>query len=100
MRVFNAFYYSFSPTFASTITSSPTLAAAIRLLLHPLIYILRASSSIFSASDVTPELGMVAVGVTASALLGIVYIGLPAMGIGRMIRKKSGIKRVVKKALS
>ncbi len=100
MRVFNAFYYSFSPAVASIISSSPALAAMTRVLVYPLIQILQTSSFIFYASGYSPELGMIAAGIFASALLGIVSIVLPVMGIRCVIKKKSFIKRVVKQALS
>jgi hypothetical protein len=97
MRIFNAFYYSFSPWVARGIASSPALATAARTLLYPLIQILKVSSSIFSVSAKNPELGVVAAGATASALLGLIYVGLPVMGMKHVIRRKGSLERAVKR---
>jgi len=94
MKVFNSFYYSFSPKVASVVASSQLIAAPMRLLLHPLVGILQASSIIFSASDIVPEAGVVAAGVFSSALLGMVYITPTALGIQYLLKKKSNIKRL------
>jgi len=100
MKVFNEFYYSFSPTVASIVASSPALAAAVRVLLYPLVYILQMSSFVFRALGLSPELGMVAAGVFASALLGMFSIAVPVKGIECAAKKKGDIKRLVKQALS
>jgi len=100
MKIFNAFYYSFSPTVASIVASSPVLAAAVRVLLYPLVYILQMSSFVFRTLGLSPELGMVAAGVFASALLGMFSITVPVKGIECAAKKKGDIKRLVKQALS
>jgi len=100
MKIFNAFYYSFSPTVASIIASSPVLAAVVRALVYPLIYILQVSSSVFNALGFAPELGVVALGLFSGALVGIVSFVLPVMGIRCVIRRKGDIKRAVNQALS
>jgi len=100
MRIFNAFYYSFSPATASFIASWPVLTLVTRILLFPLISILRVSSSIFRALALTSELGMVMAGVFASAVLGAAYIASPAMVIRYLIRKRRNIEKMVAHALS
>jgi len=97
MRLFDSFYYSFSPSIASVVSSSPTLAEMTRVALCPLIEILRLASAVGAVS----ELGVVAAGLTASALIGPVY-GTPILIVsyvlGRLRRRgifSGGSKRHV-----
>jgi len=73
MKVFNAWYYSFSPYVADFISNQPLLKEAIRIILYPLIGILHVSASTYSALSFNPELAMVATGLVASGLIGIIY---------------------------
>jgi len=73
MTVFNAWYYSFSPYVADFISNQPLLKEAIRIILYPLIGILHVSASTYSALSFNPELAMVATGLVASGLIGIIY---------------------------
>jgi len=73
MRLFNAWYYSFSPAVASAIASSETLRTAMRAALSPLIGILRLSTSAFSLLSPNAEVGVIASGLVASSLIGVVY---------------------------
>jgi len=98
MKIFNTFYYSFSPTVASTVASSPALTAVVRVLLYPLVWILQASWSIFSALALAPEVGIVVTGVFGGALFGVIYVAPPVLGISYTIKKKRDIKNVVKQA--
>jgi len=100
MNIFNAFYYSFSPTVASTVASSLVLTAVVRVLLYPLVWILQASSLIFSTLALAPEVGIVVTGVFGGALFGVIYVAPPVLGISYTINKKNNIKNVVKQALS
>jgi len=80
MRLFDSFYYSFSPSIANAVSSSPTLAGMVRVTLYPLIEILRFASVVGAVS----ELGVVAAGSTASALVGAVY-GAPILIVSYML---------------
>jgi len=73
MRVFNAWYYSFSPYIADFISKQPLLKEAMKILLYPLIGILHISASTYSALSFSPELAIVATGILASGLIGITY---------------------------
>jgi len=88
MKAFNAFYYSFSPTVASMVASAPIATALVRVLLYPLISILQVSSTIFDALVFAPELGMVAAGLFAGALVGIVYLAPPVAGARCLIKRR------------
>jgi len=74
MNVFNQFYYSFSPSVAKLISTSPALKAAMRVALYPLIGILYAASTAYSVFGFSPEFGAVMAGVVSSSLIGIVYV--------------------------
>jgi len=74
MQVFNAWYYSFSPFVARAIAASEPLRLTVRAVLYPLLSILRMSASIYSMFSMTPELAILAAGVVASSLIGLVYL--------------------------
>jgi len=74
MRIFNAFYYSFSPAVASSVTQYQILREVVKILLYPLVVVLRSASSAFGVFSFTSEFGMAASGVAASALIGLVYV--------------------------
>jgi len=74
MKVFNAFYYSFSPTVASFITEYPAFQGVARSLLYPMIAALHSASAVFSSLALTPEIAVAASGLVASALIGMVYL--------------------------
>jgi len=73
MKVFNAWYYSFSPYIADFISKQPLLREAMKIPLYPLVGILHISALTYSALSFNPELAMVATGLVASGLIGIVY---------------------------
>jgi len=74
MKVFNAWYYSFSPYVADFISKQPLIKEAMKILLYPLIGILRLSASTYSALSFNPELAILAAGLVASGLIGIIYL--------------------------
>jgi len=73
MKAFNAWYYSFSPYIADFISKQPLLKEAMKILLYPLIGILHISALTYSALSFNPELAIVATGLVASGLIGIIY---------------------------
>jgi len=74
MAAFNAWYYSFSPTFASSIAMNEFLRDLMKILLYPLIGVLHLSAITYSLLSFNPELAVVVSGVVASSLIGIMYI--------------------------
>ncbi len=74
MTVFNGFYYSFSPGVASTISDNGVLRKAMKVVLYPLIGVLRLSYLVFSFFGFSPELGVVMAGLVASSLIAVVYV--------------------------
>ena len=87
MRVFNAWYYSFSPAVAGFIAQQPILKAAMKIILYPLIGILHLSSSTYGVFSLYPELGVVIAGLVASSLIGIIYFSIPLMALWRITKK-------------
>ncbi|HYW01230.1 MAG TPA: CFI-box-CTERM domain-containing protein, partial [Candidatus Acidoferrum sp.] len=77
MVVFNAWYYSFSPFVARSITSSHVEQAVMRVVLYPLVGILALSSGTFTLTKGDPEVAVVLSGLEASFLIGSFYLGLP-----------------------
>ncbi len=75
MSVFNAWYYSFSPPVAGAISDSTVVKPIMRAVLYPLIGTLHIASQTNSAmSAFGPEIAIVAAGLVASSLIGIVYL--------------------------
>jgi hypothetical protein len=92
MDVFNAWYYSFSPSVASFIAANDPLRAPMRVLLYPLLGILGLSSLTYSLFGSSPEFAVVMAGLVASSLIGLVYLtpftflGMRALTKRRRIR--------------
>jgi len=73
MTIFNQWYYSFSPTIAQSISSSPALQAVMKILLYPLIAILQFVAAAYAVMSFNPELSIIISGIAASSLIGVVY---------------------------
>jgi len=71
LQVFNAWYYSFSPTIADIEKQSPLLQAIIKNSLYPLVGILQISQI---PTVLGSETGIVLTGFIASTLIGTVYM--------------------------
>jgi len=77
MQAFNAWYYSFSPSVAQSISRHPRAVALARVTLHPLLGILHLSSQACSLSS-NSEIAVIIAGLIASSLIGVAYV-FPAM---------------------
>jgi hypothetical protein len=88
MQVFNAWYYSFSPSVAQFIASNDPIRAPIRVFLYPLLGVLSVSAFTYSLFSATPEFGIVVAGLVASSLIGLVYLTLPVLVSVRALRKR------------
>ncbi|MEX0764592.1 MAG: CFI-box-CTERM domain-containing protein [Nitrosopumilaceae archaeon] len=71
LKVFNAWYYSFSPTIADVERESLLLQTIIKNSLYPLIGILQVSQA---AAVIEGETGIILTGFVASTLIGTVYM--------------------------
>jgi len=87
MRVFNAWYYSFSPNVAGFIASHSAVKTVMKGVLYPLIGILHLSSMAYSVFSFSPEFGVVVAGLVASSLIGVVYFTPPATMILAIIKR-------------
>jgi len=89
MQVFNAWYYSFSPSVAQFIASNDPIRAPIRVFLYPLLGVLSVSAFTYSLFSATPEFGIVTAGLVASSLIGLTYFTVPALiGMQALLRKR------------
>jgi len=91
MRVFNAFYYSFSPAVAGATVANPMLASLVRMLIRPMITALCVASWISCQLPLRSELAALLAGVAASGLIGAIY-GTPLV-LFMTMRKKAKILR-------
>jgi len=87
MKAFNAWYYSFSPNVASFIANNPTVRAAMKILLYPLVGILHLSASAYAAFNFSPELAVCVSGLLASGLIGVVYFSPFALAILAILKR-------------
>jgi hypothetical protein len=94
MMAFNGFYYSFSPTVASTISGNEVLRGLIKGVLYPLIGILHLSSAVFSLFSFSSELGVVVAGLVASAFIAIVYV-MPWILVFSFLKKFKPSRRII-----
>lgn len=92
MQVFNAWYYSFSPSVAQFIASNDPIRAPIRVMLYPLLGVLGLSSFVYSLFSGAPEFGVVMAGLVASSLIGLVYLTLPALAAFSTLAKRRKIR--------
>jgi hypothetical protein len=89
MEVFNAWYYSFSPTVAQFIANNDPIRAPVRVFLYPLLGVLGMSAFTYSLFSASPELAVVMAGLVASSLIGLVYLTLPAIvGLRALTRRR------------
>jgi hypothetical protein len=94
MTAFNAFYYFWSPSAASTVRSNTGLQSLMQVLLYPMLLVLKASAWVFDFASFQGELAAVMAGLVASALLGVVYLWIPSIVICK--RYKNGVRRSLK----
>lgn len=85
MNVFNAWYYSFSPTVANYERGQPWLQDTIKIGIYPLLHILQLSEKSYSL--LPGEYGSVAAGTTASILIGLVYFTPLVLGL-KLVKTK------------
>jgi hypothetical protein len=95
MLAFNAFYYSFSPQVALSITTHALLRAVMKGVLYPLVGIMYVADKLFAALSLTQntELAVTLTGIFASTAIGFVYAGPVAVALSQLNgSKKRGIQ--------
>ena len=83
----NTFYYSWSPPVAQAISTSTTLQALFRVLLQPLLVIIRMAAMIFNALTWAPDLASVLAFSAAAIVSTLDYIVTPACLIILAVRR-------------
>jgi len=102
MEVFNAWYYSFSPSAAGFISANDPLRAPVRAFLYPLLGILEITTLTNSLFSSSPEVGVVIAGIVASSLIGLIYLTLPTLlGFRRLVKRRGiSLNRIAKVSLA
>jgi streptogramin lyase len=77
MIVFNAWYYSFSPTVAQFIRENSAARTVTKFALYPLMAILRLGAASFYLLPTNLEAGAVLAGILVSSLIGVAYVAIP-----------------------
>jgi hypothetical protein len=96
MRVFNTFYYSFSPTVAQSISASEVLRVAFRVLLYPLVASLHMSSALQEILVFGPEFAAVLSGVAAAGFIGASYgvaVGIAGIVVSKRLHKRAHMQQ-------
>jgi len=88
MAVFNRWYYSFSPHVADQVTLRDWAKPALRVILAPLLAILRISAETYGILAGNREVAAVGAGLIASALIGAVYGSPLAAAVSVVFRRR------------
>lgn len=99
MEIFNAWYYSFSPSIASFISTSDTLRATTRVMIYPLIGILRFGVIVSDIFSFNSEMSVIVAGIIISALIGLVYFTPPTLLALYLAERRRKIPKLGVKAL-
>jgi streptogramin lyase len=99
MYVFNSWYYSFSPTIAQYVSRNTIVRGTVKAMLYPLMGILHLASFSYSALEFQPEVGVLAAGILASYMIGLIYLGLPMLGLYTICGKRAVRTRRLSKSL-
>ncbi len=81
LSVFNAFYYSWSPSVARWLRSNELAKAVVKVAITPLISILEVAD-ILTHYLPRSELTVASIGLLSSFLIGLTYLGLPLSLVG------------------
>ena len=87
MRIFNNFYYSFSPKVAELAAGYPILQAIVRTLIYPLLASLRFAAVVSQIYPQASQLMITVAGVLASGMVGVLYLS-PVVILLKAFRRK------------
>jgi peptide/nickel transport system substrate-binding protein len=93
MIVFNAWYYSFSPTVAQFIRENSAARTVTKFTLYPLMGILRLGAASFYLFPTNLEVGAILSGLLVSSLIGVVYVAVPLTALFACSRKSFRMAR-------
>jgi len=94
MVAFNAWYYSFSPYVAQFIREHALARTVTKLMLYPLMGILRLGAAVFYILPTNLEASAVVSGLLVSSLIGTVYLSPPLVAV---LVSSSRARRAAKK---
>ncbi|MEM4250992.1 MAG: CFI-box-CTERM domain-containing protein [Candidatus Bathyarchaeia archaeon] len=100
MKVFNAWYYSFSPTVAEHVKNNLMLRNIVKAVIYPLIGSLYLAQWTYTTLSFAPELAVVAAGLVASSLIGAIYFTPAALLALEIARRKRLAFRLPTKILA
>ena len=86
LLMFNAWYYSFSPTVADYINMHQSTRPIMQVVLTPLIGFLFVASELSAPFHAYPEVATFLSGIIASLMIGMFYLGLPLGLLARRVR--------------
>ena len=88
MILFNTWYYSYSPHLTSYVSTHQTQRVLLRYSLYPLVAILYASYySYMLISPLSTDAGVIAAGIVAASLLGLIYLAPIWYGVTLLIKR-------------
>jgi peptide/nickel transport system substrate-binding protein len=88
MNVFNAWYYSFSPTVAEHVKNNMAFRNVVQAAVYPLLASLYVAQWSYSGLSFAPELAVVVAGLVASSLIGVIYFAPITLLVVRVARRK------------
>jgi hypothetical protein len=88
MNVFNAWYYSFSPTVAEHVKNNMAFRNVVKAAVYPLLASLYVAQWSYSGLSFAPELAVVVAGLVASSLIGVIYFAPITLLVVRVARRK------------
>jgi len=91
MAAFNAAYYAVSPPLAEYVAKHALAGSIVRILIYPLITMLRVTATIFDFFGLDGEISILLCGLLASSLIGMVYALLPAILVHHVRTSRSHI---------
>jgi peptide/nickel transport system substrate-binding protein len=90
--IFNAWYYSFSPSVANYVAAHELTRAGMKSIFYPIIADFYLTSKIYNSLSSYPEAATIIAGLTASSLIGVLYIGLPLWLVARRLKRRLNFK--------
>jgi len=100
MIAFNAWYYSFSPAVAHTITQHSSLQHVMRVVLYPLIAILRIGATPFDLFPPHSEFAAILSGLWITSLIGLTYLTLPLTALSYYCLKRKRNTNAIQRILA
>ncbi|MGP3702923.1 MAG: CFI-box-CTERM domain-containing protein [Candidatus Bathyarchaeota archaeon] len=87
MKLFNAWYYAWSPYVANLIWTYPTLKPVVQVILYPLLWILYTATLTYTVFSFNGEIGIFMAGLVTGILVGLIYFTPITLVITLVLRK-------------